>query len=744
MRTHTAVMMLLSLLWSVPAWAGFEYRYLEAEKYREGVACGLRHEGFTSWMGHPSGGQVMVLADRSEGWLEYEVSGLSAASYHVFVRGLAWASGADVEVWWDGRRLGRVSYASPGTALRWSREVGVVQGPGDHKLRLVGLKANTQAPYLDTVLLTTQEGLQPSDDDQDFRSFTTPLPLLKVAAQDAPVAPEPAATEAAGAAVTLASLTATALSVGQAKVSASIRNQQATARSLHLAAALGEDLLRVPVALPPSGQATAEVACQVNRTGRQKLHVELREGERVLLAGTYAVVIPPAAIMAPAETALPVGTPRLRWSAQLQVTPEVAAEFEAEVSLSRADGTVLQRCVVPGKLPAVAAEFATAQLPVGRYQVHGWLSRQGQVAQEQAHDLVVYQPQSWEPWEAVQRTSADGDRLLLNGRPFLGRLLFHAAPEPRVREQGFNLLQCFGGDPNPLDSIQRHLDLCRQHGLWGTVALFNNRWLCPGPGFDLAHLAEAVQRFKGHPAVFAWDLIDEPDGAGMAPALVAEAARLVRRLDPNHLVWVNLCQPTRLVDYREAQDYWSYDTYPFGSIQGAGGYLPYLDVSDRHLRGRVPLGTCLQTWSPAKNRMPTATELRCGAWLHIIHDYRWFGYYSFYDPPPSGCLARDAALFSYTRALNAELLAAAPLITARPGFASVACGLPATVFQAARKQVGERTWLVGVNLTERPLRARVPAADGRWSVSTEGREVNAVGGRLEETYEPFGVHVYVR
>ncbi|MBI3923899.1 MAG: hypothetical protein HY318_20925 [Armatimonadetes bacterium] len=726
------------------ALASYEYRYVEAENYSATEGSGLREEGFTSWMRHPSHGKVMVTFGNA--FLEYDLKDLGEGTYHVFVRGLAWASGADVDILWDGKKVGRASYQAPGTALKWSREVGVVQGPGDHKLRIANEPKNIQAPYLDVLLLTTQEGYQPSDSDQDFESYITPLPLLRLKTPkgEETVSPEPEAKVAEGASLDLLTVQAGPLTVGNDSLLLSLRNLKMADRRIELSARLGETYgSEKTVDLPPGAIRQIELPCEAASPGRQSLKLRLAEGGRSLLEGSYPVSIPNPVSVSLDEYAYPVGTKEARWKAAFFCSPEVPKETSVSITLARSErATPLDQKKLAGALPANETRLQIGNLPVGRYSVNARIFRRGKLMVEDTRDLLLFRPSPLDTWEPVKRTEARGDTLFMNGKPFLGRELFHAPPDEKTRNQGFNLVQCAGSDPDPRDSIQEHLDSCAKVGLWGTVALFNNRYFLAGDHFDLDHLREAIQRFKDHPAVFAWDLIDEPDGADISPERVAEAARLIRELDPNHLVWVNLCRPDRAMDYLESQDLWSFDFYPLPSL-GPFAYMQWLKISDEKLRGKRPIGSCLQTYAYEGSRMPMPDELRNSCYLHMIHGYKWLGFYSYFDPEPSGCLSRDPVLWSFTKALNSELRELASVILDPSPFAAVEASAGADVFQAAVKQGKGGRCLIAINGSAKPLRVKmtVPGTNAK-VLFEEDRTVKIKDGTLVDDFEPLAVHVY--
>jgi len=716
-----------------------EYCYIEGERYTATEGSGLRKEGFTSWMSHPSKGEVMVLGGPGN-WLEYEVKDLRPGPYHLLVRGLAWAAGCEVDVTWDGEPVGRTSYPRPGTALKWSREVGVVSGPGDHKLRLVGAPGIIQAPYLDVILLTTQEGLQPPDADQDFESFTTALPLMQLKTETGALTlmPEPGGLSPTDAPWEVTSVEAGPPGIGANEVRVGLRATGAQTASVTVQ--VGEQAVEAD---PSPEGAEVRVPWEIERPGVTQLALSLVAGQTQLLSGSYAVTVTDPVRVSLDEYAYEFGAQVATWTATYTARPEVARACAAEVEVRESAGTeVLARHTVPGAEGAVTQPLSLRGLPRGRYEVTSRFTRDGRPMVEDRREFILFDPVPPETWEPVQRTEARDDVLLLNGKPFLGKLLFHAAGDEKTRNQGFNLVQCYGGDPNPLESIQSHLDACETTGLWGTVALFNNQYFRPGREFDLEHIREAVLRFRDHPAVFGWDLVDEPDGAEMSPAHVAEAARLIRELDPNHIVWVNLCRVDQGLEWLESQDLWSYDAYPF-PVQGFAGYAPWLKVSDENLRGKHALGTCLQTyqWSDLPTiPMPTPDQLRASAWLHILHGYKWFGYYSYYDPEPAGCLARDPVLWSYCRALNAELRAMQGLIVAPEPFEWLDAGPDVT---AGLKAYEGRRYLIVVSGAREPVHVRVAVEGQRARVLFEREREAPVGeGVLEDDLGAYGVRVY--
>jgi hypothetical protein len=742
-----AVVFLLALLPVAATAAVQEYRYLECERPSAESGSGLRPEGFTPWMAHPSGAAVRVLNGPGD-WLEYEIKGLGAGSYGLFVRGLAWEKGCEVEAYWDGVKVGATSYPRPATALRWSNEVCRVNGPGDHRLRLMAAPGSTQAPYLDVILLTTQDGLHPEDDDQDFQSFSSGLPALSlgVGTGTRTVLPLGAGVQPLDGPLTVVAIAVAPLGFGANAATLQLRSAEPIVAEIRIGL---PGAIAAVAAARLAGQgdvAVVKVPWQAGKTGATELEVAVVDGARTLVSGAYPIVVPAPVSVALDEYAYPLGAATATWTPSLAAGPELGAALAVDLECRALDGdpTPLLRLHLAAGTATTPQALPLAGLARGRYELLSGFTLAGQPVLTDRREFRLFDPLPAEPWEAVQTTAARGPLLLLNGKPFLGRMLFHAAPNPTTRGQGFNLVQCFGGDPDPLDSIQTHLDQSAQHGLWGTVALFNNRFFLPGKGFDREHLRAAVLRFKDHPALFGWDLIDEPEGHdGMTPAEVAACAALVRELDPKHIVWVNLCQWPRALEWLASQDLWSFDAYPFPA-QGFAGYEPWFKVSDAELRGRRPLGTCLQTYqwsSHASLPMPTPDQLRASAWLHILHGYTWFGYYSYFDPEPAGCLARDPRLWSYCRALNTELQALAPLILSPEPWSPLEVEGGAGEVQAGIKDhAGTRTLvIVSGSRQARQVRVRLPGAAGRAEVLVDrARSLPIVDGILAADLPIYG------
>jgi hypothetical protein len=700
MLARMGVPVLAFLVAVTAALASYEYRYLEGEACDRGANHSPRAEGFTSWMRHPSGGRTIVFGDPAGGFVEYEFKGLSDGPYSLYIRCLDLPQ-TRTRALWDGQDLGLIAHdGAPSTSLRWSRALGPVAGPGDHVLRLQGSDDSTQWPYIDAILLTNALGFTPPDDDQDFASYATAWPVLALAGPEGPGVVAPLADGDTAEPAPVVRQVSMGLGVlGPNPVQVTLRNTGPQTQ-IELAASFGDGApATAGLSLAPDQEGVLEVQPEAWQSGPSRLRLTLKTGGRRVASGAYPVTVADAATVSLDEYAYPSNLGAGKWLCRPLCAPGLLSQMTVEWELRQLEPehTVARR-VLKGAVEIVHG-LPVGRLPVGRYEAHAVIRIGERVVQEDTRPFIRYPATPLPAWEPIKEVKAVGDRLTVNGRPFLARLLYHSGATPEVRAHGCNVVQCWAetqDDPTP--QITQHLDACRESGIYGTVALFHS-YFRQGLGFSLEHLQQVVAGLKDHPALLAWDLIDEPDGLGVSPEQVAEAATLLRQMDPNHPVWVNLCQYPHATEYLDSQDIWSFDIYPFPTLT-AKAYRVWLAISDEALLGRKPLGTCLQTYVYSRHhqRMPTPDELRSSAWLHAIHGYTWFGYYSYYDGEPAGCLARDPELWSHVRALNAELVSCQEAILGSGDWRPLVTDPEAGEVEARMKKVGDKRYVVVVYL----------------------------------------------
>jgi hypothetical protein len=393
----------------------------------------------------------------------------------------------------------------------------------------------------------------------------------------------------------------------------------------------------------------------------------------------------------------------------------------------------------------------TGELAEGRYRLQvSLVSTDRRTQLEFSKPLAVIAATTPPRLPAVQRSAVSTNGwLLVNGQPFSSVYYYHNSLDPVELKTlrnvyGATTAQVWGGES--VDKLCERVDTAWQAGLYSWAVLFHpamydgkaKRW-SDGP------LTETVNRLKDHPGLIGWDLIDEPDGQGVPVEEVRRAFELVRRLDTNHVIWVNFCSKSKFADYDGLSDLASYDHYPLPTR----GLQPVRE-HNRAIQSAFPdkpLLSVLQTYAAPGEGMPTPAQLRAQVYLNVCEGMTLFHYYSWFDPEPHGSLANSPELRSYTRLLNQELRNLEPFLFSTQRVA-------ATVDAGARDQlvwlaklVGKDVELVVANTKPTPVpRLRVSLA-GRKITSAESRfdaprKLTLSRGALMDALPGYGVGIY--
>jgi len=228
-----------------------------------------------------------------------------------------------------------------------------------------------------------------------------------------------------------------------------------------------------------------------------------------------------------------------------------------------------------------------------------------------------------------------------------------------VKAAGFNLVT------GPAD--RAYLDAARQHGLKVLAAPNTSA----GPGFDPARARQAIRQFDGHPALWAWYLIDEPDLHEIAPDQVKHAQRFVKSLAPTKPTALVLFQGYEARDYANLTDLLLVDRYPIPWLPLAN-FGQHIQMARLALPPEKPLLAVIQAfdWScfpellPSERnlRPPTEAELRCMTYEALARGANGLFYYA-YDAGRWKIREHPATWDALTRVI-AEVNARRPLFEA--------------------------------------------------------------------------------
>jgi hypothetical protein len=407
-----------------------------------------------------------------------------------------------------------------------------------------------------------------------------------------------------------------------------------------------------------------------------------------------------------------------------------------------------QRLELPGLFETLVP---TAGLAEGRYRLEVAVTAvDGRSSLTLSKPLAVIPAPPFPPLPPVRESRIGPDGLLqVNGEPFLSVYYYHnpltADGMKMLREEyGTTTAQVWGGDS--IDALAANIDMVWQAGVYSWAVLFHHamfdgkqkRWRD-------AELTATVERLRTHPGLIGWDLTDEPDGLNVPPEEVRRAFELIRRLDPNHVIWVNFCFKDRFRDYAGLSDLASYDHYPL-QAEPLGVLREYNQAARAAFPGK-PLLSVVQTYAWAGLGLPTPAQLRAQVYLGVCEGMALFHYYPWYDPPPAGSLSSSPELRATARLLAYELHALKPFLFSPLTIPVTLTGASPAQSACLARRVGDAVEAVVVNLGGEPMpRLQLGVDQARIRSATPllepWRQVQIEAGCIVDRLPPYGVCLY--
>jgi hypothetical protein len=294
--------------------------------------------------------------------------------------------------------------------------------------------------------------------------------------------------------------------------------------------------------------------------------------------------------------------------------------------------------------------------------------------------------------------------------------------------------------------------------------------------------SERSLRFKDRPTIVGWMHGDEPDnaqslgsgkgyGPPISPATIIEGYDRIRKADPDRLVLLNLGQgvawdgwygrgirtnhPEDYAQYIKGCDIASFDIYPASheskEIAGNLWYVPQgVDRLRRWGEGRKVVWCCIETTRVDNpDRKPTPEQVRSEVWMALIHGARGIIYFAHEFKPKfieAGLLADEEMVRGVT-AINRQVRELAPVLNSPDlkDAASVNSSEKTVPIDFVVKQHAGRSYLFSVAMREGGTTATftLPGSDGAHvDVLGEGRSIDAVGGKWEDRFSGYQVHLY--
>ncbi len=231
--------------------------------------------------------------------------------------------------------------------------------------------------------------------------------------------------------------------------------------------------------------------------------------------------------------------------------------------------------------------------------------------------------------------------LLVNGEYFYPVGIYSSDSYQDVQAEeiaklGFNcqLSYCINGDPRyDIDQVAAHLDKCQELGVKVVFCLKFNLDASGDPEAFRNGVSPWIKRFKDHPALLAWYLMDEPQES-QAP--LAEASRrFINELDPDHPVWAVFANQLSVGTFINGTDFIGVDIYPF---YGSEDNLTGMVRGVQEIRGQgMPLWLVAQAYSMSNYMQgvpyyyPSAMQLLSEGVAGFIGDAGGLLYYSYFD-----------------------------------------------------------------------------------------------------------------
>jgi hypothetical protein len=235
-------------------------------------------------------------------------------------------------------------------------------------------------------------------------------------------------------------------------------------------------------------------------------------------------------------------------------------------------------------------------------------------------------------WERPGNIPVNGP-IMVDDKPFFPVIAYHASVQDyaALKEIGVNTVQ--GGNTNNTDVTQSLLDSAHASGLKMLMPLYNNMKV--QENYELTR--QMVTKFKNHPALLGYMIMDEPTTNGIPQSELLDAYQLIRSIDSVHPTYIVEADPIAYQSTGQATDILVTDVYPFYK----NSTLPITEVGHAvrkavaDVNDMKPVWTILQTFQIPNtnwNVLPTIDQLRNMAYQSFLAGSKGLGFYSINDP----------------------------------------------------------------------------------------------------------------
>lgn len=381
-----------------------------------------------------------------------------------------------------------------------------------------------------------------------------------------------------------------------------------------------------------------------------------------------------------------------------------------------------------------AAQLSLAKLPPGGYSLHTVLREGEQTLAEYDNPFTLHP-------EARVRFN-EKNVCLVDGKPFFPLGMYHVAWSATKEQMlqcvedlaaaGFNALHA---SCTNLDTFQEVLDRAQARGL---------KVIPEGIGAN----SPALQRFKDHPAILAWNSGDEPDCWNVAPAQVLENIQAIHDRDATHPCYTTVANASLLGHYAGAVDVFSNDPYP---LTGANTNLVAVANQTAQARtsvqGRKPLWMVPQCFGYGDGgwQVPTPAQERSMTYQALIEGANGLIWYTYDDVKFK--VVEHPELWAMMRQLTGEIRQLTPVLLEPAYDAKRFQAGPEGCLRGCAIRDGETLTIMVAHTNDKDLGTQeltVPGlpTQGQAEAMFENRTVPCADGRLSDAFAPYAVHVY--
>ena len=485
---------------------------------------------------------------------------------------------------------------------------------------------------------------------------------------------------------------------------------------------------RANVALPGLGSASLRLPFAVETRGEVGLRLEVGQAGQPPVVADTTWHIGPLFELTLLDTHLYPNSESLRY--RTIQTPAIDPDDDVRPQTSfYLDG---QAEPLSQQVDPTRAILKLPPLQPGQHTIEGRLARGGKLLASVKRSFTVH------PLPRVQPRPSDLTTLV-DGKPFFPLGFYHVswpfAAEDRlaclreIAAAGYNTIHA---SLKQLDEWQPFLDEAQRLGV-KVITEF---------GVDRA---EAIRRYRGHPAVLAWNPGDEPDGTGIKPDEMLARHDAIKELDATVPTYMTLCVPSTYSKYAGAAEIIAPDPYPVH--QGSANVDEVYQHISAAVKAATPLGRPI--WAipqafgydkPNTWRVPTPAEERAMTYLALIAGAKGLVYYTYRDADFD--MRAHPELWGMMKQLPGEIRRLEPWLLG--GSRSDLTEKGAKV-RVARWSADQRHLLVLANPTDTPqpvdLSLASPCSTAAELLPGQPPTLKLANGRLQGTLGPLAVEV---